>query len=303
MYGPTETTVWSTLHKVVEGEGVVPIGKPIKNTQIYILDEHRNLAPTGSEGEIYIGGNGLAAGYLNRPELTSEKFVPNPFQSGTRLYRTGDLGRYLPDGNIICSGRIDHQVKIRGFRIELGEIEAALSQHPSVASAVVSARNLRDSNTALVAYWIPRKNTTAGIADLRRSLEQKLPGYMVPQAFVELTEFPLTPNGKVDRKRLPEPSEERPDLGKQAIAPRTPIEIELASAWKTVLKLDQVGITDNFFDLGGHSLAAMRVLGILRNRFNIQSSIASFFENPTIESFALYLMEKLLKQHAEQSKN
>jgi amino acid adenylation domain-containing protein len=303
MYGPTETTVWSTRYKVTEGEGVVPIGKPIENTQIYILDERRNLVPTGSEGEIYIGGNGLASGYLNRTELTSEKFVVNPFQSGTRLYRTGDLGRYLPDGNILCSGRIDHQVKVRGFRIELGEIETALSQHPGVAGAVVSAKNLGDSSTALIAYWIARKNTTAGVADLRRSLEQRLPNYMVPQAFVQLAEFPLTPNGKIDRKRLPEPSEERPDLGTQSVAPRTPIEIELASAWRTVLKLDQVGIYDNFFDLGGHSLAAMRVLGILRNRFNIQSSIASFFENPTIETFALYLMEKLLKQHADKSKN
>jgi hypothetical protein len=213
------------------------------------------------------------------------------------------LGRYLPDGNILCSGRIDHQVKIRGFRIELGEIETALSQHPSVASAIVSAKNLRDSSTALIAYWIARKNASAGVADLRRLLEQKLPGYMVPQAFVQLAEFPLTPNGKIDRKRLPEPSEERPDLGTQSVAPRTPIETELANAWRTVLKLDQVGIYDNFFDLGGHSLAAMRVLGILRNRFNIQSSIASFFENPTIESFALYLMEQLLKQHADKSKN
>ena len=298
MYGPTETTVWSSCGKVLPGSTAVSIGKPIANTRIYVLDKQLATVPVESEGEIYIGGAGLARGYFERPELTAERFVPDPFdsKSAQRLYRTGDLGRWSADGTLFCTGRIDQQVKMRGFRIELGEIESALARHPAVAAAVASALDDDRGIKRLVAYWIPKSGLAASISELRQFLEKRLPGYMVPSCFISLAEFPLTPNGKIDRKRLPKPAEDRPELERPFVAARTPLEELLADTWKEVLKLERVGIHDNFFELGGHSLSAMQVIARLRSQLETELTVGSFFEKPTIAQFALFLMEEMLEQ-------
>ena len=295
MYGPTETTVWSTLWKVHRGEGPISIGRPIANTEIYILDAALNPIPVGSPGEIFIGGDGLARGYLNREELTREKFVAHPFKHGARLYRTGDLGYFLPNGEIVCLGRTDNQVKIRGFRIELGEIESALKLHPAIRSAVVSTRDDGAGARELVGYYIPSSAGAVSEDDLREFLLDTLPGYMVPTAWMEVEDFKLTPNGKIDRKRLPE-CKAREAAANRLAPPTTPFEIEIADRWKTVLRLPEVGITDDFFSAGGHSLAAMRLLGGLRTKYNVEVSLASFFEEPTIQALAAHV-ERLLAQH------
>ncbi|HEV2845900.1 MAG TPA: condensation domain-containing protein, partial [Thermoanaerobaculia bacterium] len=277
VYGPTETTVGSTVAEV--GEGGITIGRPIANTAVYVLDAWGQPAPVGVPGELLIGGAGLARGYLDRPELTAERFVPDPFGMGSRLYRTGDLARFLPDGCLECLGRIDHQVKVRGFRIELGEIEAELCRHPEVAAAVVMAREDR-----LVAYVVGE----APIEDLREDLKSRLPAYMAPSVYVRLEALPLTPNGKVDRKALPEPEAGTAPEGLTA-APRTPGEELLAGIWCDVLRLERVGVHQDFFELGGHSLLATQVVSRVRDVFGVEMPLRWLFETPTVGGLAARL--------------
>jgi acyl carrier protein len=265
----------------------IPIGRPIANTRIYLLDKYLQPVPMGVVGELHIGNDGLAQGYLNQPELTAEKFVPNPFsdEPGARLYKTGDLARYLPDGNIEFLGRIDNQVKIRGYRIELGEVEAVLSQHPGVLEAVVVARD--DAlDKRLVAYVVHRPGVDISANELRGFLKQKLPEYMIPSVFIVLDALPLTPNGKVDRKALPAPDQNRPELEQAYQAPRTPMEDTLAEIWREVFKLERIGIHDNFFDLGGHSLLATQVVSRVRAAFQTEVSLRTLFEKPTVAELA-----------------
>ncbi|HWD19238.1 MAG TPA: amino acid adenylation domain-containing protein [Verrucomicrobiae bacterium] len=295
MYGPTETTIWSTIHRVSHGAGIVPIGKPIANTQVFVLDPRGQLVPTGTDGEIYIGGSGLARGYFHRDDLTAEKFPTNPFDPKTRLYRTGDVGRFLPNGDLICGGRLDHQVKIRGNRIELGEIESALSRHPGVSAAVVVARQDPKLGAQLVAYCVSR-NGGVPAEELRGFLAERLPVQMLPGRFVTLPELPLTPNGKIDRQRLPAPEDARPEMERAFTAPRTPIEKLLAEAWCDVLKIDRAGIHDNFFLLGGNSLLAMQVVARIRRRMDAPVSVAGLFEHPTIAEHALHLLTELMEK-------
>lgn len=300
-YGPTETVVGCCVYQVPNGKhqsGSIPIGRPIANTQIYLLDENLQPQPIGVPGEVYIGGAGLARGYLNRPELTAQKFIPSPFSdnSGARLYKTGDLARYLPNGDIEYLGRIDHQVKIRGFRIELGEIEALLSQHPVIQKTVVVAREDEPGNKRLVAYVVPDPEQAPTLSELRSFLKEKLPEYMVPSAFVMLKALPLTSNGKVDRKALPAPEQVRPELEATFVAPRTAIEEVLAQIWAEVLGLERVGIYDNFFDLGGHSLLLTQVTSRLQNAFGVELSLRQLFETPTIANLAVVIAQKQVEQ-------
>jgi amino acid adenylation domain-containing protein len=296
LYGPTETTIWSTIAKVEPGESPISIGRPIANTQIYILDSHLEPVPVGVHGELYIGGDGLARGYLNRPELTAELFVRNPFSDlpDSRLYRTGDRARYLTDGNIEFLGRVDNQVKIRGHRIELGEIEAALNQYPGVKDSVVVARE-RDSSSEreLVGYLVPSEPATS--SDLRNFLREKLPDYMVPSIFVPLEALPLTPNGKIDLYALPTPDGTRQKIDQGYVAPRTEIEELIAQVWREVLKLETVGVYDNFFELGGHSLVATRVAARLRTNFSIDLPLRKLFELPTVADLAEHI--DFLRRH------
>jgi amino acid adenylation domain-containing protein len=290
LYGPTETTIYSSSGVYLrDSRGrSVSIGKPIANTQIYLLDRQLQPVPIGVAGELYIGGAGVARGYLNRPDLTAEKFIPDPFRSapGARLYRTGDLARYLPDGSIECLGRIDHQVKIRGYRIECGEVESALRQYPAVREAVVVAQE--ESSVAsigpvrrLVAYVVAAQNLVPTAHELRAFLKHKLPEYMLPSAFVLLEAFPLMPNGKLDRAALPPPDQSRPDL-KNLVPPRTAVENALAQIWKDVLELDEIGIHDNFFEIGGHSLLATLVLSQVRHVFQVELPMRTLFDRQTV---------------------
>ncbi|WP_414542084.1 amino acid adenylation domain-containing protein [Nostoc sp. CCY0012] len=286
LYGPTEAAIDVTFWKCQKAsdKSIVPIGRPIANTQIYLLDSHLQPVPIGVAGELHIGGVGVARGYLNRLDLTNEKFISHPFseEPQSRLYKTGDLARYLPDGNIEYLGRIDHQVKIRGFRIELGEIETVLSQHPSVREAVV----LVQENQFLVAYTIFHQNATNSINELRNYLQRHLPEYMIPSAFVLLDSLPLTPNGKVDRKALPAPEQTRTELEQKFVAPRNPTEEMLAGIWVKILGIEQIGIHDNFFDLGGHSLLATQVISQVRKAFGLEIPLRYLFASPTIAKLA-----------------
>ena len=303
VYGPTETTIWSTIYQVTSSanhgvSNTVSIGRPIANTQIYILDSNLQPVPVGVIGDLYIGGDGVSRGYLNRPELTSEKFIANPASSALRsaqreiIYKTGDLARYLPDGNIEFFGRSDQQVKVRGYRIEAEEIEVALASHPSVKQAVVVAWKERSSDAALVAYVVPASaEKEADSVQLREFLRTKLPEYMVPSIFVNLKSLPLTPNGKVDRKALPQPTQSRPDLRAPYLAPRTQLEKELAEVCAQVLGLEdmQVGVHDNFFDLGGHSLLGTRLVFLLREKYGLDAAqlpLRALFEQPTVANLA-----------------
>ena len=284
LYGPTETTVWSAAQKVSSGAGPVPIGHPIDNTEIHILDAHRNVAPVGAAGELYIGGAGIARGYLRREDLTAERFVPHPFQAGERLYRSGDLARRLADGTIECLGRIDNQIKIRGFRIEPGEIEAALLEHPQVRAAAVRVWPDAAGNLSVAAYVAGAPIETDG---LRRFLQQKLPDYMIPTRFVTLNAMPLTPNGKLDRAALPEPA--AVEQAVRSIAPRTEAERKLRTIWESVLDARPIGIEDNFFDLGGHSFLVAKLLRRIDSEFGQRLSMAALFEAPTISRLAALL--------------
>jgi amino acid adenylation domain-containing protein len=293
LYGPTEATVWSTVYQVQGDESRVPIGKPIANTDVYILDRHLQPVPIGITGELYIGGAGLARGYWQKPELTAEKFIPHPFSTDptARIYQTGDLARYLPDGEIECLGRIDFQVKLRGFRIELGEIETLLCRYPGIGQAVAIVREDKTADRRLVAYLILDPATainpdTLSIASqLREFLASKLPSYMVPSAFVFLERFPLTPNGKINRTGLPVPLYIR-QVTSTFVASQDELEQELTQMWVQVLGIEQIGITDNFFELGGHSLLAVRLITEIERRWQQKLPLATFLGAPTIAQFA-----------------
>ncbi|MCA2655313.1 non-ribosomal peptide synthetase [Microcystis sp. M061S2] len=304
-YGPTETSVCATVEKWTDATEKITIGRPIANTQIYILDSHLQPVPIGVPGELHIGGMGLARGYLNRPELTQEKFIPNPFEKDevspptplnkggnepSKLYKTGDLARYLPDGKIEYLGRIDNQVKLRGFRIELGEIEALLNQNEAVQSSCVIVREDNLGDKRLVAYVVPQPEINLTINEIRQFLRAKLPDYMVPTAFVLLDAFPLTPNGKIDRRALPVPDFQSKG---EYIAPRNPIEEKMAQIWAEVLKLERVSIEDNFFELGGHSLLATQVISRLQETFEIVLPLRYLFESPTIAQLSAVILKEL----------
>ena len=290
-YGPTETTVCATIALCSDGSQKPPIGRPIANTQIYILDLHNQPVPIGVPGELHIAGVGLAKGYLNRPDLTDEKFIPNPFSNepGSRLYKTSDLARYLPDGNIEYLGRIDDQVKVRGFRIELGEIEAALSQHPNLLSAAVALREDIPGQKSLVAYIVPVQESAPTVGELRGFLKQQLPDYMIPNAFVTLPALLITPNGKVDRRVLPAPDINSLIQTLEFVAPQTPTEELVASIWKKVLGVEQASVNDNFFELGGHSLLATQVVSQLNSSLGLHLPLSKLFELLTVASLSSYI--------------
>jgi amino acid adenylation domain-containing protein len=298
LYGPTETTIWSSVCRVDGREtGTVPIGRPIANTQIYILDPHLNPVPTGVWGEIYIGGHGVARGYLNQPATTAERFIPDPFgeRAGAGLYKSGDLARYLVDGNIEYLGRLDYQVKIRGFRIELGEIEAVLRRHPAVRDAVVLARGEEGGDKRLIAYLLPAQEPAATIGDVRGFLSERLPSYMVPAHLVMLDTLPLTPNGKIDRRKMPAPEDASREQDGAYLEPKSPLEAQLAQIWEELLGVRPVGTRDNFFDLGGDSLLAVRMLHAIEREVGRRLPLSTLFAGATIE----HLAQALLQQQAE----
>jgi pristinamycin I synthase 3 and 4 len=296
-YGPTECTMTSTCQDVdgPSEDARVPIGVPIGGVRVWVLDGELQLVPVGVPGQVYIGGAGVARGYLGRPGLTAERFVPDPFavdgQPG-RLYRTGDLARWRADGSLEFLGRIDHQLKIRGFRIEPAEVEAALTAHPAVRQAVVTARADAAGGDQLVAYLVGAERVA--VAALRSRLEQRLPAWMVPSVFVWLEALPLTPSGKLDRRALPAPPPARPELAEGFVAPRTPTEQALAGIWCEVLGLERVGVHDDFFDLGGHSLLAVQVLVRMRRVFRIDLPVQLLFASRTIERLASVVEEAVL---------
>jgi amino acid adenylation domain-containing protein/FkbM family methyltransferase len=289
LYGPTEDTTYSTF-ALVDAAGVdrPPIGRPISNTRVYLLDQQMEPVVPGAVGELYLGGAGLARGYLGRPEITAERFVPNPFtaEGGGRLYRTGDLAKYRAAGELEYVGRVDHQVKVRGYRIELGEIEAALSQHPSVRDVVVVARDDADGNKRLVAYTVAEQDQALLTIELRAFLRERLPEYMVPSLYERLDALPLTSNGKLDRRALPEPEQKRGQLETGYVASHTPVEEILCDIWSAVLHVERVGVHDNFFDLGGHSLLATQVVSRMRTAFSVEIALRCLFETPTVAGLA-----------------
>ena len=288
-YGPTENTTFTCCYKVAAEQlnGGVPIGKAIANTTVYLLDDEMRVVPIGAIGELYTGGEGLARGYLGNGGLTAERFMPDPFskESGARLYRTGDLAKYRADGNLEFAGRIDHQVKIRGFRIELEEIEAVLQRHEAVKQAVVIARENQQGHKQLVAYVTSRDTQRRNVEDLSIYLKGQLPEYMVPAIFVELEELPLTPQGKVDRRALPEPGKFSPGMGQAYAAPRTQTEQILCKLWAEVLGVAHVGIHDNFFELGGDSIISIQIAA-QANRAGLRITPTQLFEQPTVAQLA-----------------
>ncbi len=287
LYGPSEDTTYSTWTQIEKGSDEAPtIGRPVRNTQAYLLDAHLQLVPVGVAGELYLGGFGLARGYLNRPELTAERFVPDPFSGvdGARLYRTGDLARYQQDGSLEYLGRLDHQLKLRGFRIELGEIETVLREDSAVRDAVVVARETETGDKQLVAYVVADR--LLATTELRDHLKQKLPHYMIPAAFVMLDKLPLSPNGKIDRQALPAPEALTPEVESDFVAPRNQIEETIAGIWASVLGLEQVGVQNNFFYLGGHSLLATQVIARINEAFRIDLPLSYLFETPTVAVLA-----------------
>jgi amino acid adenylation domain-containing protein len=296
LYGPTEAAVDVTNWRCERGSArtLVPIGRAIANTEVYVLDRSLNPLPVGVAGEIYIGGVALARGYLRRAELTAERFIPHPFSpsAGGRLYRTGDLGRRLAGGEIDFLGRLDHQVKLRGFRIELGEIEAVLGQHADVEEAVVVAREELPGDKRLVAYLLEKKGAAPRVEELRSYLKSKLPDYMMPSAYVKLDELPLMPNGKVDRQALPAPDVLRSeDSSSRFIAPRNELELQLVQIWEEVLNVKPVGVRDNFFDLGGHSLLAVKLFSRIEQATGATLSMTTIFDNATVEQQAVLLVK------------
>ena len=290
LYGPTETAIGVAGWKCLPGNPLdtIPIGRPVSNVHLYILDEHRQPVPVGLPGELYVGGVAVGRGYLNRPELTAERFLPNPFSGveGDRLYKTGDRCRWLPDGNIEYLGRQDEQIKIRGFRVELGEIEGVLKQHPGVREAVVIAREGGHGDKRLAAYVAPHPGVEVSRELLRDFLQQRLPPFMVPSFLVLLEALPLMPNGKIDRRALPVPDDGRPELADACVSPRSEMERQLAEIWQEVLELDRVGIHDNFFDLGGHSLLAVRMMVQARAAMAMDLPVVALFAAPTIAELA-----------------
>ncbi len=296
-YGPTETAITATVFEVSPHPGDnttyqrVPIGRPLPNRAIYILDQHRNPVPIGVRGHLHIGGAGLARGYLNRPDLTASTFIPDPFSAepGARMYQTGDLARYRPDGNIEFLGRADDQVKIRGFRIELGEIETVLGQHPAVREVAVLAREDASGEKRLVAYVVGNFTTD----ELRDFLKDKLPEYMLPTNFVLIDALPLMANGKVDRRALPAPDRSGSKLAKTFVAPRDDLELQLARIWEEVLDVRPVGVSDNFFELGGHSLLAVRLFALIEKRLGKKLPLTTVFQGATVEHLAGVLRQQV----------
>jgi amino acid adenylation domain-containing protein len=290
-YGPSESHV-VTSHELAgspeDWPALPPIGRPIDNTQMYVLDAWLEPVPIGVMGDLYIGGTSLARGYVNRPELTAERFVPDPFSEdpGARLYKTGDKARYQPDGALEFLGRRDHQVKLRGYRVELGEIEAVLSQHPAVRETVVLVREETPENQQLVAYVVGAQKEVPSISEFRSFLKSELPDYMIPTAFVMMDALPLTPTGKVDRLVLPEPDNNLRELVGNFVPPRNPTEATLAQIWQNLLRVEQVGVHDNFFELGGHSLLATQVVSRIQKEFHVDLKMAHFFEMPTVAELA-----------------
>jgi len=298
-YGPTEATVWCTLEvveEVAEDAPTVSIGRPIPNARGYVLDAAGEPLPVGVPGELCIGGAGVVRGYLGRPGLTAERFVPDPFaaEPGARMYRTGDKARWRAEGKLEFMGRLDDQVKIRGFRIEPGEVEAAMASYPGVREARVMMREDQPGDKRLVAYVVG----SVEVDGLRAHLRQGLPEYMVPRAIVTLDRLPLNANGKVDRKALPVP-EYAADADRY-VAPRTPMEEELAGIWAEVLRLERVGVEETFFDLGGHSLLAIRVLSRIRALFSVELPLRALFETPTVAGLAPQV-ERLVLARVEET--
>ncbi|MEM9819584.1 MAG: amino acid adenylation domain-containing protein [Bacteroidota bacterium] len=292
LYGPTETTIWSTA-KVLKAAEKVNIGRPIANTQIYILDTRQGVSPSslvpfGVSGELCIGGAGLARAYLDRPDLTAQKFVAHPFRPGERLYRTGDLAKWLPNGDIECLGRIDDQVKVRGYRIEPGEIETLLQKQAEIKQAIVVAREDKIGSNRLIAYVLQASEGELDKAKVQLALKAQLPGYMLPSIYVALDEFPMTPNGKIDKKALPDPNAEA-IITQEYVAPRNEIETQLIEIWNELLGLDKIGIQDDFFQLGGHSLLATRVISSVKKQFSIKLPIRVLFEKTTVAELAHHL--------------
>ena len=304
MYGPTETTIWSTTFDVHGAPDSIPIGRPIANTQIYILDGHQELVPVGVAGELVIGGDGVVRGYHRRAELSAERFVPDPWsrKPGARMYRTGDLARYRGDGTIEFLGRIDHQVKIRGYRIELGEIETELGRHPAIQECVVLAREDGGGDPRLVGYFVP-KGAAPAPEELREHLRETLPEFMVPALFVTLDAMPLTPNGKIDRKQLPAPEQQTARTQAPFVAPKNALETMIADAWRDTLKLENVGAEDNFFDLGGHSLLVVQVHRRLREQVPKPLSLTDLYRFPTIRTLAEFLANEGGDERLEKSKD
>lgn len=284
-YGPTEATVYATIHKLESATAPIPIGRPLHNLQTYVLDSHREPVPVGVPGELYIGGAGVAEGYLDEPAMTAERFVPNPFGAG-RLYRTGDLCRWLDDGTLVFERRIDTQVKVRGFRIELGEVEAVLAEHPAVAQAVANVYAPREGDARLAAYVVLRAGSDTEIAALREHLKRKVPAYMVPQHIVRLDRMPLTPNGKADRKALPAPDLSARERLPSFVEPRTETERQVAAIWRDILGIRRVGVDDDFFELGGHSILATRVIARLFSDLRVELPLRWFFAGPTLGALA-----------------
>jgi amino acid adenylation domain-containing protein len=303
MYGPTETTIWSTAYKLDGLSETIPIGKPIANTETFILDNYQQPVPINVPGELYIGGEGVVRGYFERPELTSEKFIPHLFNhdvSNNRIYRTGDLARYREDGIVEFLGRLDNQVKIRGYRIELGEIEKEIGKHLKISEAVVIAREDTLGDKKLIAYIVAANESIPSAVDLRDHLKETLPEYMIPFTFVRLERLPLTPNGKLDRLALPEPVAERPELEKEFEAPRTDTEKTLSSIWGQVLGIEQISINDNFFDLGGHSLSAVQASVKINQSINVELSLRNFFQAANLAELASSIEEKLIERPKEE---
>lgn len=291
MYGPTETTVWSTCHRVTSADGSrIPIGRPIANTHVLVLDEAMQPCPIGARGEIYIAGDGLAQGYWGLPDLTAARFITNPNSRDrrtVRMYRTGDRGRWRADGLLEHLGRADAQVKVRGHRIEIGEVEATLARHPNVREAVVAAVAEGADDVTLVGYLVPRSGTL-DIDAVRTHAERWLPRYMLPQLFIELDSIPLLPNGKIDRRRLPSPRQAARGRG-ELLAPRNDHERALKEIWAAVLGHDRFGVHDDFFEVGGHSLLAVRVVALIRERLRRHCSVPLLLHHPTIEKLAMAL--------------
>jgi acyl-coenzyme A synthetase/AMP-(fatty) acid ligase len=295
-YGPSESHVATahTLSGPVETwPRLPPIGRPIANSRIYLLDWRREPVPAGVAAELHIGGICVARGYWNRPERTAERFRPDPFagQPGARLYETGDLARFRADGEIEFLGRLDHQVKIRGYRVEPGEIESILARHPDVAACAVAVHG-ESIDKRLVAYVVARRDPPPSVTDLRRFLKESLQEYFMPSAFVFLESLPMTPSGKVNRRGLPAPDARRPDLEEGFVAPRTAAEQAVADVWSRVLDLEKVGVHDNFFDLGGHSLLATQVVSRLRRAFGSDVPLRALFEAPTVAELALAIVQR-----------
>lgn len=297
VYGPTETTVWSTV-KELTGKDMITIGGPISNTRVYITDRNNKLSPIGAYGELCIAGDGLARGYLGRPELTGERFVPDPFCNeygstkikSTLMYKTGDIARWLPDGDLEHKGRSDHQVKIRGYRIELGEIENVMSEYDEIKDCVVSAKTSSTGDRYLAGYYV--SDAEIPVSDIRTHIMGKLPGYMVPEAFVHMAKLPLTPNGKIDRNALPEPGSSRPKLKTSYKAPETQVEKKLVEIWKQILKRDKIGVDDSFFELGGNSMLLVSMSEQLEKVYPNKTSVTDLFIHPTISKLAKFIEER-----------